>query len=85
MSLPEVDAAAIREADETGCGLSAAICVAFPGITGNAVARDKEVYNGDIGYIDDVDPDADEPKARFDGRVVTYGSASSTHWCRPMP
>ena len=34
---------------------------------------DKEVYNGDIGYIDDVDPDAGELKARFDGRVVTYG------------
>ena len=26
---------------------------------------DKEVYNGDIGYIDDVDPDAGELTARF--------------------
>jgi exodeoxyribonuclease V alpha subunit len=34
---------------------------------------DKEVYNGDIGYIDDVDPDAGELLARFDGRAVTYG------------
>ena len=34
---------------------------------------DKEVYNGDIGYIDDVDPDAGELTASFDGRVVTYG------------
>ena len=34
---------------------------------------DKEVYNGDIGYIDDVDPDADEIVASFDGRSVTYG------------
>ena len=34
---------------------------------------DKEVYNGDIGYIDDVDPDAGELTARFDGRVVAYG------------
>jgi exodeoxyribonuclease V alpha subunit len=34
---------------------------------------DKEVYNGDIGYIDDVDPDAGELTARFDGRAVTYG------------
>ena len=34
---------------------------------------DKEVYNGDIGYIDDVDPDAGELMARFDGRAVTYG------------
>jgi exodeoxyribonuclease V alpha subunit len=34
---------------------------------------DKEVYNGDIGYIDDVDPDLGEVKASFDGRALTYG------------
>ena len=34
---------------------------------------DKEVYNGDIGYIDDVDPEVGELKASFDGRSVTYG------------
>src|ERR1700727_318887 len=34
---------------------------------------DKEVYNGDIGYIDDVDPEAGEVRASFDGRSVTYG------------
>jgi len=34
---------------------------------------DKEVYNGDIGYIDDVDPDDGELTASFDGRAVTYG------------
>ena len=34
---------------------------------------DKEVYNGDIGYVDDVDPDADELTARFDSQTVTYG------------
>ena len=34
---------------------------------------DKQVYNGDIGYVDDVDPDAGELTARFDGRAVTYG------------
>ena len=32
---------------------------------------DKEVYNGDIGYIDDVDPDASELIVSFDGRAVT--------------
>jgi exodeoxyribonuclease V alpha subunit len=31
---------------------------------------DKEVYNG---YVDDVDPDAGELTASFDGRPVTYG------------
>ena len=34
---------------------------------------DKDVYNGDIGYIDDVDPDAGELTASFDGRSVTCG------------
>ena len=34
---------------------------------------DKEVYNGDIGYIDDVDPDAGEMRVSFDGRAVNYG------------
>jgi exodeoxyribonuclease V alpha subunit len=34
---------------------------------------DKDVYNGDIGYLDDVDPEAAELTARFDGRAVTYG------------
>ncbi len=34
---------------------------------------DKEVYNGDIGYVDDVDPDTSELTASFDGRAVVYG------------
>ena len=34
---------------------------------------DKEVYNGDIGYIVDVDPEAGELVATFDGRSVTHG------------
>jgi exodeoxyribonuclease V alpha subunit len=34
---------------------------------------DKEVYNGDIGYVDDVDPDVGALTASFDGRAVTYG------------
>src|SRR6202790_2521829 len=33
---------------------------------------DKEVYNGDIGYIDEVDLDDGELVASFDGRAVTY-------------
>ena len=33
----------------------------------------KEVYNGDIGYIADVDSEAGEVSATLDGRVVTYG------------
>ena len=44
---------------------------------------DKEVYNGDIGYVTDVDPDAGELTARFDGREVAIASASSMPWCRP--
>jgi exodeoxyribonuclease V alpha subunit len=34
---------------------------------------DKEVYNGDIGYVEDVEPDDGELTANFDGRSVTYG------------
>jgi ATP-dependent exoDNAse (exonuclease V) alpha subunit len=34
---------------------------------------EKEVYNGDIGHIDGVDPNAGEIVVSFDGRSVTYG------------
>ena len=34
---------------------------------------EKEVYNGDIGYIEDVDLDAGELTASFGGRNVTHG------------
>jgi exodeoxyribonuclease V alpha subunit len=34
---------------------------------------DKEVYNGDVGYVTEVEPDGGELTAIFDGRSVTYG------------
>lgn len=34
---------------------------------------DKEVYNGDIGYVENVNPEAGELTASFDNRSVTYG------------
>jgi exodeoxyribonuclease V alpha subunit len=34
---------------------------------------DKEVYNGDIGHIDDVDPNEGEVVVSFDGRPISYG------------
>ena len=34
---------------------------------------DKEVYNGDIGFVADVEPEEGELIASFDGRAVTYG------------
>ena len=34
---------------------------------------DKEVYNGDIGFVTGVEPDEGELTASFDGRTVTYG------------
>jgi exodeoxyribonuclease V alpha subunit len=34
---------------------------------------DKEVYNGDIGYVGDVDPEGGELTVSFDGRSVSYG------------
>jgi exodeoxyribonuclease V alpha subunit len=33
---------------------------------------DKEVYNGDVGYVEDVDADTGELTANFDGRLVNY-------------
>ena len=33
---------------------------------------DKEVYNGDIGFVTDVEPEEGELTASFDGRSVTY-------------
>jgi len=46
---------------------------------------DKEVYNGDIGYIVDVDPEAGELVASFDGRSVTYCFGELDTWFPPMP
>ena len=46
---------------------------------------DKEVYNGDIGLVADVDPDAGELTGRFGGAISSTASVSSTRWCRPMP
>ena len=34
---------------------------------------DRDVFNGDIGYITGVDPDSGELDVSFDGRSVTYG------------
>ena len=34
---------------------------------------DKEVYNGDIGFVAGVEPEEGELIASFDGRSVTYG------------
>jgi exodeoxyribonuclease V alpha subunit len=34
---------------------------------------DEEVYNGDIGFVADVEPEEGELSVSFDGRSVTYG------------
>ena len=34
---------------------------------------DRDVYNGDIGRVEAVDPELGELRVRFDGRPVTYG------------
>ena len=34
---------------------------------------DREVYNGDIGFIQDVDPETAEITVEFDGRALAYG------------
>jgi exodeoxyribonuclease V alpha subunit len=34
---------------------------------------DRDVYNGDIGYIEDIDPEEGELSVHFDSRAVSYG------------
>jgi len=34
---------------------------------------EKEVFNGDVGFVEGVDLETSELAARFDGRLVTYG------------
>ena len=34
---------------------------------------DKELYNGDLGVVRTIDPEASEMVIEFDGREVTYG------------
>ena len=46
---------------------------------------DKEVYNGDIGQVADVDPEAGELTAPSRGAISSTPLANSTRWCRPMP
>jgi exodeoxyribonuclease V alpha subunit len=45
-----------------------------PGRQGQQIENDydKEVYNGDIGYVEGVDADEGELTASFDGRTVSY-------------
>ena len=44
---------------------------------------DKEVYNGDIGFVTDVAPEEGELTASFDGLLSATASASSTPWYQP--
>jgi exodeoxyribonuclease V alpha subunit len=46
---------------------------------------DKEVYNGDIGYVDEVDLDDGELIASFDGRAVSYAFGELDNWCLLTP
>ena len=46
---------------------------------------DKEVYNGDIGFVEDVDPDSGELIATFDGEPSSMYSVNWTCWFRLMP
>ncbi len=45
---------------------------------------DKEVYNGDIGYIEDVDLAAGELAVSFDGRSVSYGIGELDTLCSSL-
>ena len=68
-------AAACRTVNSPWVPGPASVGVATPGDKVMQIENDyeKEVYNGDIGTIDDVDANSGELMARFDGRSVTYG------------
>jgi hypothetical protein len=40
---------------------------------------DKEVYDGDIGFVEEVDSEAGDLTAGFDDRSVTYGFGELDH------
>jgi exodeoxyribonuclease V alpha subunit len=39
---------------------------------------EKEVYNGDLGVVRSIDPEASEMVIEFDGRAVAYGSSANS-------
>jgi hypothetical protein len=45
----------------------------------------RKSYNGDIGYIEDVDPEAGELTVSFDGRSATYGFGELDTLVAPTP
>jgi exodeoxyribonuclease V alpha subunit len=45
----------------------------------------REVYNGDLGIVQRIDQEEGELVVGFDGREVTYASASSMSWCWRVP
>jgi exodeoxyribonuclease V alpha subunit len=42
---------------------------------------DKEVYNGDLGVVRAINPEASEIVIEFDSRQVTYGLGELEKWC----
>ena len=46
---------------------------------------DKEVWNGDLGFVEAIDPDAQEIAIAFDGRTVTYDFGELDQVCSPTP
>jgi hypothetical protein len=46
---------------------------------------DKEVYNGDIGFVADVEPEEGNSPPASTGARSPMALASSTPWCRHTP
>jgi exodeoxyribonuclease V alpha subunit len=46
---------------------------------------DKDVYNGDLGVVRSIDPEASEMVVEFDGRPLTYGFSELDESCWPTP
>ena len=44
---------------------------------------DKEVYNGDLGVVRNIDPEASEMVIEFDDRGLTFGFGELESWFSP--
>ena len=68
LTFADSQTAAIRQA----LACKVLVITGGPGVGKTTIVKAKEVYNGDIGFVEDVDSDAGELTARFDGRLATY-------------
>ncbi|MBU0674437.1 MAG: ATP-dependent RecD-like DNA helicase [Proteobacteria bacterium] len=75
-----VDQLNIRLQEILNSSVGSANCRLGPFLIGDKVMQirnnyDKEVFNGDLGFVSAIDPDEQQLTLEFEGRAVTYGSS----------